>query len=148
MYIVIFNTITEEILQTGVSKVPFVLPEVVANKIFAGRHVNPLDYTVREITTAYTTNQFKQFCYIESGVVHRKSNIDYLIDKTDITADGFDKATFSGIDEGIEVFISGVLMGTVELDGVVEITSAIPKVMNITLQHDHYLPEEIIINAN
>jgi len=147
MNIVIFNTATDELLQTANSSRRDLLPEEIATKIFAARFLDPADYTVREITGSYTTNEFRKYCYIDAGVVYKKEYIYPVVDKDTISADGTDKATISDVPEEVEVLIDGVLQGTVGFDNLIEVVSSIPKEIKIMFSHEKYIPKEVIINA-
>ena len=146
--IVIYKTATDELLQTCKVKEKYQIIEDMVNIVFDIRKVSPADYSYRVYEKDnYTTNEFKHRCYIINGQIYEKGNIFYAVDKKIITADGSDKATFSGLVEGVEVRVDGTLIGTVDSDGIVEITSTIPKELTVYFSLEHYLPSEEKITA-
>ena len=147
MMAVIFNTETEELLQTVKYRGRQMLPEVACAGIFSQKGLDPLDYSVREMVEDYTSNEFKQFCYIFGGDVHSKEPIFCEVDKKEITADGVDKATISNCPEGVSVYFDNALVGEVGSDGLVEVTSSVPRKLNVRLEKMEYQTERVTINA-
>ncbi len=148
MMIVIFNTATDELLQTCTNCREDILPEEIAYKVLDARNLNRIDYTIRGIVSAsYTTNEFKKYMYIDNGVIKSKEHQQLFIDKYMITADNIDKAILTNCTIGAEVYINNILLGVVEEDGIVEVSSSIPNELNIKIIKDYWLTQEVIINA-
>ena len=147
MISVIIHTATEELLQVCQIRVKDELPEVTANIVFEANGLDPADYTVRGFDADYTTNKFKKFCYIENLTPYNKGLISAQVDKKEITADGVDKATISNCPEGALVYFNKELAGTVGSDGVVEVSSQVPKVFRVVIEKKEFQTERITINA-
>ena len=85
--------------------------------------------------------------YYVDGVVLSRSAMSISLDKTGITANGTDKATISNCPEDAEVFSNGDSIGIVGADGLVEITSTVPKTINLEIILFPYLNWTGVINA-
>ena len=95
-----------------------------------------------------TPKEFQRFYYVtsEDGAV-LKDAISYSVDKKIITANGVDKATLSGLVEGVEVRVDGTLIGSVGTDGLVEITSTAAKQVDVSLDKFGYQKGQVQISA-
>ena len=110
---------------------------------------DPSLYTALIVDGSYTTRAANKWLYItEDGLAENKSSMSISVDKTEITADNTDKATISSCPEGAEVFIGTDSEGLVGIDGLVEIVSAVPKVIKITVVLYPWLDWEVTINAS
>ena len=148
MMVVIFNTETDELLQTCSSCRGDVLPEEIAYKVLDARGLPRIDYTIRGITTGnYTTNEFKKYMYILNGGIFAKEHQQLLWDKFAITADGVDKTILANCIVDADVFINDISVGVVAADGIVEITSVIPSTLDIMIKKEYWLSQEVTINA-
>lgn len=83
----------------------------------------------------------------ENHVLADKINIPYTVDKTTITADGVDKASFSGLIEGTIVDFAG--LGSAEIDetGLADFAIDLPGVYDIVLSYGAYYSQTITITA-
>jgi len=145
--IIIFHTQTEEILQTCKIYSDRQVPEDLAAIVFEARSLDPLEYSVRDLSSNLTTNEAKEECYIENGQPHYKEPMFCSADKTVIVANGVDKATISNCPEGVSVYFDNALVGEVGSDGLVEVTSSVPRKLNVRLEKMEYQTERITINA-
>ena len=85
--------------------------------------------------------------YVSNNEAVHRPEMDIIVDKTILSADGVDSVVISNVQDGAEVFVDGVIFGIVEADGVVEISSNVPKEMNIAITLFPYFDKEIAINA-
>ena len=85
--------------------------------------------------------------YLLSDDITIRPTMSNLLDVSDINADGVDKATISNCPENSEVFMNGDNIGIVGSDGLIEITSFIPKVMSLQIIMFPYLTWIGVINA-
>lgn len=83
----------------------------------------------------------------ENHVLADKINIPNTVDKTTITADGTDKASFSGLIESTIVDFAG--LGVVEIDetGLTDFGIDVPGTYDIVLSHGAYYSQTITITA-
>ncbi len=147
MVAVIFETDSIVIGHACKMNVPGEPPEVVAAVIFRKNGLNPLDYTVRQLASNCNLRECRENYYIENNQVYRKSYFELVVDIREIVADGVDKATISNCPEGSTISADGILLGTVGSDGLVEVTSIVPKVMKVVIEKEHYVLERMFINA-
>ena len=147
MMVTIIHTITGELLQTCRTKRTDVLPEELAYIVIDARNLNRADYTIREAEGDYTTNQFHIYMYILDGVAYHKEHQQLFCDKSIISADNADTATLTNCILGGEVYINDILIGVVDTDMTVEVSSAIPTTLTVIVKKDYWLPQEVIINA-
>jgi hypothetical protein len=68
------------------------------------------------------------------------------LDKATINADGVDIANLAGIPVGAEVFVNDVSAG-VEVDGVFQLTSNVPKQFNLRVVLFPYLDGKEVVSA-
>ncbi len=68
-------------------------------------------------------------------------------DTQTIDADGVDSATLSGLPEGVTVFVDGVDVGTVGVDGLFVFTATTPGDYEIVIDEVIYLRDEWTIDA-
>ena len=92
-----------------------------------------------------TKKKFNIKYYIFEDSIFAKETMTTSINKTEIVANGIDKATISNCPEN--AVVSGDLAGTVGVDGLIEVTASVPKEINIKLVLYPYLNKEITINA-
>jgi len=80
------------------------------------------------------------------GKVIARSTLPAVWDKTEITADGIDAATLSGVPRGTEVECDGVIY--VIEDGDFSLVTSTPGAFTITARHPRFIWQEWVIHAN
>lgn len=84
---------------------------------------------------------------VVTGIEAMKTAFSISVDKTLINADGVDKATFTNIPNGTEVFVQLESKGTIN-DGTLELTNDAIESMDVLFQHVEYLDHQVTINAS
>ena len=146
--IIIFNTATDKLLQVCNTEREDVLPEYVAYKVLDAKYLNRADYTIREYPGIYTTNEFKKYMYISGGIVYKKPHQALAYNKTVIIADGIDTITLTNCIVGATLFVNDLNLGEIGLDGIVELTAAVPSTLVIELKKTNCVTQEVRFNAN
>lgn len=85
--------------------------------------------------------------YLPSGVLTERSKMSTSLDKSNITADGSDVATISGIPAGTAVYINMRFIETCD-DGTVEISSTEAAHFRVVLECFPYQDREYIVHAS
>ena len=148
MTVIFFKTDTQELVHTQKNRKGCTV-EMISDAFFVHTQLNPANYTVVSISSTYTRLEFEKHCYVEGITVGYRDHLYTLItlDKNEITADGVDVATISNCPEGAEVLLDSEAAGVIPSDGIFEVTASVPKLLKVILNHPHYFPEEITINA-
>ena len=105
-----------------------------------------LSYVILKETL--TPSAFRKLYYVTPTGPVLLNLFEYTIDKTEITADGVDKATISGVVEGASVTLNDVYLGDVAADGLIEVKSIHVKQLIVILEKDLYITKRIIVNAS
>ena len=147
MDVVIINSTTGVVLQTARTTRDDLLPEELANKILIRLNLAIEDYTIIESVSGRTTNEFNFYCYVLNGSVFDKGHMNISVSSATIIANGIDESILSNVPTGSVVSLDTEVVGIIPYDGIIEITSNVPKSIKILFSHEHYHSKEITINA-
>ncbi len=146
MTIILFDGTTDEVVhvQAFDGMKP---PEYYFGIVCAHRGLVADDHYFQTVNGGYTTNMFYTLYYIDASGVHLKEPIEPEVSSYEIVA-GISTCHISNIPENTSLFLDQVFSGTVGADGLVDISSSVPKKIKVELVNEPaYRVKEFEINV-
>ncbi len=145
MTIVIFNTITEEVIFSQGGDAGTILPEFYGNILFGKKNLDPNDYTCRRIEGDFTLGLFKRQKHIKNGIILDKTDNPVALDKATVTADGVDYITLSNLPDPCDVKLADTTYNIT--GGTGEFTFDLEGIYSLSIVHPEHNPWGVTINA-
>ncbi len=120
-----------------------ILREVLCAEIMKDAQYNTGSESIMEVDESVDQEKY----YISGGVVTARSALGTSIDKSNIDADGVDKATISSVPSGTDVYVNKAYSEQCN-DGDVEVSSELAKTIRIELYNFPYQKQEYTIYAS